>query len=163
MADYKVTIELDVFDQPTPLQAAIDTWFKAAEWPQLTVSGQAFDLEPLVGVWNGMRMARIVHQFGLVQVEVEAVNVLRANGSRLPVDVEGGAYTCVSLYLRLGATTDGQKLLAAHFQDFTGPSAYEDAVAQAMHMAQCLCVPWVPMPSLKLAGVPMMIRGVDCG
>ena len=163
MPDYKVHLEVDVFDQPTPLQAALDVWFKAQEWPCLTVSGQAFDLEPLVGVWNGVRMARLVHQFGLVQVEVEAVNVLRANGSRLPVDVEGGVYSCVSLYLRLGATTDGQKLLAAHFQDFTGPSAYEDAAATAAHMAQCLCVPWVPMPSLKLAGVPMMIRGVDCG
>ena len=153
MPDYRVTLELEVFDQPTPLQAAIDTWFKAVEWPQLTVSGLAFDLEPLVSVWNGIRLARIVHQFGLVQVEVEAVNQLRADGHVGPVDVEGGAYTCVSLYLRLGATTDGQKPLAAHFQDFTGPSAYEDALDVANALAEGLLVPVVLKPSLKLAGL----------
>ena len=152
MPDYRVTLELDVFDQPTPLQAAIDTWFKAVEWPQMTVAGFAFDLEPLVGVWNGIRLAREVHEHGLVQVEVEAVHQLRPDGHVAPVGVEGGEYNMVSLYLRLGGE-DYQFKLAMHFQDFAGTTAYEDALDVANALAEGLRVPVVLKPSLKLAGL----------
>ena len=152
MPDYQVTIELDVFDQPTPLQAALDTWLKTREWPQMTVSGQVFDLEPLVGVWNGIRLAREVHEHGLVQVEVEAVHELRPDGHVAPVEVEGGEHTMISLYLRLGED-DYQCKLAMHFQDFTGTTAYEDALDVANALAEGLRVPVVLKPSLKLAGL----------
>ena len=152
MPDYRVTIELDVFDQKSPLQAAIDTWFKATEWPQMTVAGFAFDLEPLVSVWNGIRLARKVRKHGLVQVEVEAVHHLRPYGHVGPVDVEGGEYSMVSLYLRLG-DDDHQCKLAMHFQDFIGTTAYEDALDVANALAEGLRVPVVLKPSLKLAGL----------
>lgn len=147
MPDYRVTIELDVFDQKSPLQAAL--WLlseKRLRYPVMMVGGFQLDLEAFID-GPATHLVDEVLECGLELIEVEAV--MEDDGSVWTIESEGGSWSSVAVYFRLGPDWSGTRL-CHHLEDYPD---YESAMEVVEELAEQLCVPFVLKPSLKLAGL----------
>ena len=162
MANYDVRYEVTVTDQKSPLQAALQMWMTDMRGgpnnPILTVLNKDgeqldFDLYPF-GEGPAGHLKQDVEELGAIAIEVEAV--LDNEGEVVVVETKGGPWNAVALYFRLGPDFYGV-CEARHIEDYRYDGNAEDtyilALEQAEMIGDCLNLPVVLKPSLKLAGL----------